>query len=200
MNNNKPFFGKWWVGVLVAVVLIGLVLVFLRNAPAAIPQDAQAITGIGAVANVPAQSDAQTNADKKKRTPTPAQSTNPQPTRRLTAKPTQSAQPKPNTVDGLMVRNVKIYDLNGNLAYKGDVDLKPTLDRIAKGIADSHRNDGSTFGNFERKLPQKARGYYTEYVVRTPGISGPGPQRVIMGKDGEAYYTPDHYATFVRIK
>ena len=87
--------------------------------------------------------------------------------------------PPSNTVDGWVVRNVKIYDLDNNLVYKGDVDIEPTLDRIANGIRDSHRNDGSTFGNFERRLPSKPRGYYTEYVLRTPGLSGVGPQRVI---------------------
>jgi len=120
-----------------------------------------------------------------------------------------AATPKPNSQnsqpnsaqDSYVMRNVKIYDLNGKLAYQGDMDLKPTLERIAKGVKDSHDNDGTTFSNRERGLPVKSdRNYYTEYVVRTPGMREVGPQRLIMGKDGEAYYTPDHYVTYIRVK
>ena len=53
----------------------------------------------------------------------------------------------------------------------------------------------------ERLLPVKSdSSYYHEYVVRTPGLSAVGPQRLILGRDGEAYYTPDHYDTFIRVK
>ncbi|HAB24038.1 MAG TPA: hypothetical protein DCE30_04555 [Pantoea sp.] len=33
-----------------------------------------------------------------------------------------------------------------------------------------------------------------------PIISDPGPQRVIVGQNGEAYYTNDHYKTFIKIR
>ncbi|WP_175181505.1 ribonuclease domain-containing protein [Achromobacter aegrifaciens] len=33
-----------------------------------------------------------------------------------------------------------------------------------------------------------------------PGIAGPGPQRIVVGKGGEMYYTADHYKTFIQIK
>lgn len=100
-----------------------------------------------------------------------------------------------------LVRNVKVYDLDGKLAYQGDIDLGPTFERIAAGIRDPHPNDGTIFQNRERLLPSKSDGqYYHEYVVRTPGLREVGPQRLIMGRDGEAYYTPDHYDTFIRIK
>ena len=194
---KTKFSNNWLVGVLVAVVLIGLAVALLRNAPTAAPQPAQANTAISIAADAPTQRD----ATKKKPTRTPSSTTatatkkSPQATPRPPAK-----TPASNTLEGWVVRNVKIYDLDGNLAYKGDVDLKPTLDRIAKGVSDSHRNDGSTFGNFERKLPNKPRGYYTEYVLRTPSLSGVGPQRIIMGRNDEVYYTPDHYVTFIRVK
>ena len=124
------------------------------------------------------------------RTATPVRT--PTPAARATA--TRAANP-------YVVRNVKIYDLDGNLAYQGDMDLKPTLDRIAAGIKDPHRDDGIVFQNRERLLPIKTdREYYHEYVVRTPGLRDVGPQRLILGKDGEVYYTPDHYDSFIRIK
>jgi filamentous hemagglutinin len=28
----------------------------------------------------------------------------------------------------------------------------------------------------------------------------PGPQRVVIGKKGEVYYTGDHYNTFTRVR
>jgi filamentous hemagglutinin len=51
--------------------------------------------------------------------------------------------------------------------------------------------------NREGLLPQQAAGYYQEFVHPTPGISGPGPQRIIVGQAGELFYTPDHYDSFV---
>ncbi len=108
----------------------------------------------------------------------------------------ESAQP----AEDLVVHDVSIYDLDGNLAYQGDVDLGPTLDRIARGESDPHANDGAVFQNREGLLPHEKSGYYHEYVVRTPGLDSVGPQRLILGADGEVYYTPDHYATFTRIR
>ena len=97
------------------------------------------------------------------------------------------------------IENQTIKDF-GRVVFHGTIDLQPTLDRIARGEKNTHRNDGSTFGNRERRLPQKQSGYYTEYVHSTKGISGPGPQRVITGKGGDIWYTPDHYETFKKIK
>jgi guanyl-specific ribonuclease Sa len=79
-------------------------------------------------------------------------------------------------------------------------DLQNTLDRIDRGESFPHRNDGSIFRNREGRLPSQPEGYYKEYVHPTPGVNGPGAQRVIIGQGGEVYYTPDHYGTFVRVK
>lgn len=38
-----------------------------------------------------------------------------------------------------------------------------------------------------------------EYVHPTPGVDGPGPQRIVVGKCGEMYYTADHYEAFISI-
>ncbi len=70
------------------------------------------------------------------------------------------------------------------------------------------RQDGSTFGNFERRLPIQPRGYYREYTVPTPGSRDRGARRIIAGEgrgrdlasSGEYYYTDDHYRTFRRIR
>lgn len=86
---------------------------------------------------------------------------------------------------------------HGRVVFSGTMDLGPTLDRIARGERYPHRNDGSVFANRERRLPKKPNEWYREYVVPTPGEQGPGPQRIIIGREGEAFYTPDHYGTFV---
>lgn len=100
-----------------------------------------------------------------------------------------------------MVGGVSVVDQrNGKRISLGTIDLSPTLERIASGEKNPHRNDGSVFRNAGRKLPQKPQGYYREYVVPTPGIPGPGPQRLVVGKEGELYYTHDHYDTFIRLE
>ena len=64
--------------------------------------------------------------------------------------------------------------------------------------------DGVVFGNRERALPDKPRGYYREYTVKTPGIRGRGAKRIVCGGDQrsarECYYTDDHYRTFRHIR
>ena len=106
----------------------------------------------------------------------------------------QADQPKTR------IENQKIRDQDGHIVFSGTIDLQPTLDRIAKGGRNSHRNDGTIFQNRERRLPAKPSGYYKEYVHPTPKLSGPGPQRVIVGANGDAWYTPDHYKTFLKIR
>lgn len=97
------------------------------------------------------------------------------------------------------IGGVQIRNRSGNVVAEGIVDLQPTMDRINSGGTHPHRNDGSTFQNREGQLPQQNSGYYTEYVHPTPGMSGPGPQRIVTGAGGEVYYTPDHYKTFTRV-
>jgi len=95
--------------------------------------------------------------------------------------------------------NQTIYDQDGEVAYRGTIDLGPTLARIERHERLGFPNDGVTFQNRERRLPQHSAGYYHEYVHPTPDLRGPGPQRIITGKEGELYYTADHYRTFQRL-
>jgi guanyl-specific ribonuclease Sa len=59
------------------------------------------------------------------------------------------------------------------------------------------RNDGVTFENREKRLPQKKSGYYKEYTVPTPGSQDRGARRLVTGAEKEVFYTGDHYSTFV---
>ncbi len=111
----------------------------------------------------------------------------------------ENGEKQPAATTTAQLENQTIRDF-GKVVFQGTIDLQPTLDRIACGDRNTHRNDGTAFGNRERRLPPKPQGYYTEYVHPTKGINGPGPQRVIFGKSGDIWYTPDHYETFKKIK
>lgn len=76
--------------------------------------------------------------------------------------------------------------------------------RILDGTPFAHPKDGSVFGNRERVLPARARGYYREYTVRTPGVHDRGARRIVCGgaepaRPEACFYSADHYATFRRI-
>jgi guanyl-specific ribonuclease Sa len=64
---------------------------------------------------------------------------------------------------------------------------------------------GRPFYNNENLLPRKdAHGrsiHYREWDVnpKRAGVNR-GPQRLVTGSDGSAYYTSDHYQTFVKIR
>ena len=62
------------------------------------------------------------------------------------------------------------------------------------------RNDGTRFGNYEGRLPERDRGYYREYTVPTPGLGHRGTRRIVTGGDPpDFYYTDDHYESFCLI-
>ena len=71
-----------------------------------------------------------------------------------------------------------------------------TLLLIEEGGPFPYDQDGSTFQNREGILPDAPRGYYREYTVETPGSPDRGPRRIVTGRDGERYYTDDHYDSF----
>jgi ribonuclease T1 len=61
--------------------------------------------------------------------------------------------------------------------------------------------DGVVFGNRERQLPRRERGFYREYTVPTPGSRDRGARRIVCGgqrpqQPDACYYTADHYASF----
>lgn len=73
-----------------------------------------------------------------------------------------------------------------------------TLRLIAQDGPFPHSQDGGVFGNRERRLPSKPRGYYREYTVETPGLGHRGARRIITGGQPPDvyYYTDDHYDSF----
>lgn len=84
-------------------------------------------------------------------------------------------------------------------------EARTTHRLILKGGPFPYSKDGSVFGNRERLLAPKARGFYREYTVKTPGSRDRGARRIICGgkppTEPEAcFYTDDHYASFRRIQ
>ena len=78
-------------------------------------------------------------------------------------------------------------------------EARSTLTLIDKGGPYPYDRDGIVFGNFEKRLPAKDRGYYQEFTVKTPGVNHRGARRIVAGKGGDKYYSDDHYKTFKRI-
>ena len=70
---------------------------------------------------------------------------------------------------------------------------------IKKGGPFPYQRDGVVFGNREKLLPLRERGWYREYTVRTPGERTRGARRIVAGRDGTLYYSDDHYRSFKRI-
>lgn len=80
---------------------------------------------------------------------------------------------------------------------------RSTYALIQNGGPFPHDKDGTVFGNRERILPARQRGYYREYTVKTPGARNRGARRIVCGGKPRVpdacYYTSDHYASFRKI-
>jgi ribonuclease T1 len=83
-------------------------------------------------------------------------------------------------------------------------EARQTERLIRAGGPFPYAKDGVTFGNRERQLPRRDRGYYREYTVPTPGASNRGARRIVCGgvparQPEICYYSDDHYASFRQI-
>ena len=99
-----------------------------------------------------------------------------------------------------------LFACGAALGFSSDIDAKSlpvearqTIALIKAGGPFPYSRDGVVFNNREGQLPKKARGYYHEYTVKTPGARDRGARRIIRGRDGDLYYTDDHYRTFKRV-
>jgi ribonuclease T1 len=83
-------------------------------------------------------------------------------------------------------------------------EARTTERLIREGGPFPHAKDGVVFGNRERLLPSRSRGFYREYTVKTPGSRDRGARRIVCGgREATApeacFYSDDHYASFRRI-
>jgi ribonuclease T1 len=80
------------------------------------------------------------------------------------------------------------------------VEARQMIALIRKGGPYPYERDGTVFGNFEKLLPVRERGYYREYTVAKPGARSRGARRIVVGGGREFYYTDDHYRSFKRVR
>lgn len=86
----------------------------------------------------------------------------------------------------------KAVDVLGNIESRG-------------GLAPSGYRGRTKFGNNEKILPKTDSNgspvTYREYDVNPyqKGVNR-GAERIVIGSDGKAYYTSDHYSTFITVK
>lgn len=83
-------------------------------------------------------------------------------------------------------------------------EAQSTHSLIFAGGPFPHHKDGAVFGNRERMLPARSRGFYHEYTVRTPGSRDRGARRIVCGgprptTPDACFYTEDHYSSFRQI-
>ena len=81
---------------------------------------------------------------------------------------------------------------------------RTTYRLILQGGPFPYEKDGTVFGNRERLLPTKKRGYYREYTVKTPWARDRGARRIVCGgtpptEPDVCYYSSDHYNSFRKI-
>ena len=99
-----------------------------------------------------------------------------------------------------------VFSLGAFCFSEGEIEKKQlpgeaveTIALIRQGGPFPYQRDGVTFGNREKILPPRERGWYREYTVKTPGMRDRGARRIVAGRDGTLYYTDDHYRSFKRI-
>lgn len=120
---------------------------------------------------------------------------------------TPQAEPAPSDTPSVQQTagesETDVIDAESGLPIVRLSDLPPeaaeTLALIDAGGPFREDEDGSTFGNREDILPQRAEGYYEEYTVPTPGSDDRGARRIVTGSGGELFWTADHYSSFSRI-
>lgn len=67
-------------------------------------------------------------------------------------------------------------------------------------VAEGKCIGGDRFGNYEKNLPVESdRDFYHECDIDTLGKESRGAKRIIYAKDGDIYYTEDHYDNFEKI-
>ena len=83
-------------------------------------------------------------------------------------------------------------------------EARQTYRLIHSGGPFPYAKDGIVFGNRERQLPSRTRGWYREYTVVTPGARDRGARRIVCGgepptRPETCWYSADHYMSFRRI-
>jgi len=111
----------------------------------------------------------------------------------------------------------KILGKGDDVAKKVSPALDPKRNKQIQDVVDSLDKTGKPpqgvlqgkargrprgeFGNNRGTLPTKGdKSYYTESDVFSNAKGKRGAERIVTGKGGEVYYTPDHYDNFVKLR
>lgn len=109
----------------------------------------------------------------------------------------QEAGPSPEPESAAAVAAPAVFPPAGMPAFL-PAEARATLARMQSNGPFPHPQDGALFGNREGHLPQRARGFYREYTVETPGLGHRGARRIVTGGTPPRvyYYSDDHYESF----
>jgi ribonuclease T1 len=106
--------------------------------------------------------------------------------------------------DGAVARRDPVAASASVAAADLPAEARVTLALVRSNGPFVYDRDGVAFGNRERMLPPRPRGYYREYTVRTPGSRDRGARRIVCGGEkssiAECYYSDDHYQSFKSIR
>ncbi len=130
----------------------------------------------------------QTQSTQSQASPSPTVQTQNSPAATTSRASTRQAGTDPSS--GLHWMNISSLPTQGQQTYR----------LIQSGGPFPYSRDGVVFQNREQILPNRSRGTYHEYTVKTPGSSDRGARRIICAALPECYYTEDHYASFRRIR
>ncbi|WP_239085823.1 ribonuclease domain-containing protein [Catellatospora methionotrophica] len=108
--------------------------------------------------------------------------------------PSGDGAPVPSAAAGTPVSGLPTVPLRGL-----PKEAVATVALIDKNGPYPYDKDGTVFGNLEGVLPKQPRGYYREFTVPTPGSRDRGARRLVAGRDGDLYYTDDHYESFRQV-
>jgi len=98
----------------------------------------------------------------------------------------------------------ELAEIQKNIAVdRLPAEARSAIQRIRQGGPFPYAKDGAVFGNRERRLPPRPRDWYREYTVASPDArhrgADRGKLRIVAGREGEYYYSNDHYRTFRRV-
>lgn len=105
----------------------------------------------------------------------------------------------PGDLSTTMTEAPPTQDPVSGLPYVAPAELPEEALDLFVALDDVDAPEGVPYGNDAGLLPVQDDGYYTAYAVTTGADGGPGPQRLVVGRGGETYWTTDGATSFARV-